>query len=92
MQNHQILLMEYKGKLESVGLSNTAFLSDSSRKVVFQGGDPIIPISAIKKYAEEVEKYTALIMQLEEEYTNKDIKKAKKLCKKEGVSFSVLKD
>lgn len=92
MKHHKIILMEYKGKLEGVGLTTTSHLDDSTRKTIVLGGDPIIPISKIKEYSLDALTYSTIAEEIQDKFVHKPIKEARKYCKNKKISYCTITD
>lgn len=92
MKYHKINLMEYKGKLEGVALTNTDHLPEPQRIVLLKGGNPLIPQCDISSYAQEAQLCAQVVTTLLDNYLNKPISEAKKFCSSQSVSFCILTD
>lgn len=92
MKYHEICLIEYKGKLESVALTSTNYLSEDQKIVLLRGGQPLIPISEIKDYVKEVETCGKIVTELHKAYLNKNIAQARAFCESQGTKYSVVTD
>lgn len=89
---HKIILMEFKGILEAVGLTLTEEISSDFRKIMLQGGDPILPTSALSQYAKEATAYSETALELKNSFIGKSVKEARAFCKKNKIRYSTTKD
>lgn len=83
MKLHKIALIEYKGKLESVALTNRSGFEEEK-----YFGFGLIPISKMDSYYNEATRYTKEVKNIYDLFLNKDINEAISYCKKNELEYS----